>query len=114
MTYLAPISAMTALPVPVQFVAAWIGTWIARHQERLRDSYFPSRANASTAWFHSANATFGGSSRSSSPTITASETIKGLENRLIAGAPVPANTNGRVVRKERLGGLLSFYHRSAA
>ena len=25
---------MTALPLPVQFVAAWIGTWIARHQQR--------------------------------------------------------------------------------
>jgi hypothetical protein len=25
---------MTALPLPLQFAAAWIGTWIARHQER--------------------------------------------------------------------------------
>ena len=25
---------MTAVPLPVQFLAAWIGTWIARHQER--------------------------------------------------------------------------------
>ena len=25
---------MTTLPLPVQFLAAWIGTWIARHQER--------------------------------------------------------------------------------
>jgi hypothetical protein len=22
------------LPLPLQFVAAWIGTWVARHQER--------------------------------------------------------------------------------
>jgi len=38
---------------------------------------------------------------------------QGLENRLIEG-PLPANSNGRVVRRERLGGLLSFYHRAAA
>jgi transposase InsO family protein len=38
---------------------------------------------------------------------------QGLENRLIH-TPPPANTNGRVVRRERLGGLLSFYHRAAA
>jgi len=25
---------MTNLPLPIQFAAAWIGTWIARHQER--------------------------------------------------------------------------------
>ena len=25
---------MTTLPLPVQFLAAWIGTWIARHQQR--------------------------------------------------------------------------------
>jgi putative transposase len=38
---------------------------------------------------------------------------QGLENRLIEG-PLPANSNGRLVRRERLGGLLSFYHRAAA
>src|SRR5206468_2004800 len=25
---------MTVLPLPLQFAAAWIGTWITRHQER--------------------------------------------------------------------------------
>jgi putative transposase len=38
---------------------------------------------------------------------------QGIENGLIAGAPEPANTNGRIVRRERLGGLLNFYHRAA-
>jgi len=38
---------------------------------------------------------------------------QGLENRLIEGPP-PANSNGRVVRRKRLGGLLSFYQRAAA
>lgn len=38
---------------------------------------------------------------------------QGIENRLIVSAPEPANTNGRVVRRERLGGLLNFYHRAA-
>ncbi len=28
---------MTALPLPLQFAAAWIGTWIAHHQERTID-----------------------------------------------------------------------------
>jgi len=39
---------------------------------------------------------------------------QGLENVLIDGAPQPANTNGRVLRRERLGGLLNYYHRKAA
>jgi putative transposase len=39
---------------------------------------------------------------------------QGLENRLIESAPQPANTDGRIVRRERLGGVLSFYHQAAA
>jgi transposase InsO family protein len=39
---------------------------------------------------------------------------QGLENRLIVDVPEPANLNGRVVRRERLGGFLHFYHREAA
>jgi transposase InsO family protein len=39
---------------------------------------------------------------------------QGLGNDLIEGAPSAANTNGRVRRRERLGGLLNFYHREAA
>ena len=39
---------------------------------------------------------------------------QGLGNILIEGAPSPANTNGRIERRERLGGLLNFYHRKAA
>jgi hypothetical protein len=33
--YLAPVAAMTELPLPIQFLAAWIGSWVARRQERL-------------------------------------------------------------------------------
>jgi transposase InsO family protein len=39
---------------------------------------------------------------------------QGLANELIERAATPANTNGRVERRERLGGLLNFYHREAA
>ncbi len=39
---------------------------------------------------------------------------QGLGNILIEGAPSPANTNGRVERWERLGGILKFYTRAAA
>jgi len=39
---------------------------------------------------------------------------QGLANALIESTPSPANTNGRVERRERLGGLLNFYHREAA
>jgi putative transposase len=39
---------------------------------------------------------------------------QGLGNDLIEGAPGPANTNGRIERRERLGGLLNFYHRAAS
>ena len=39
---------------------------------------------------------------------------QGLGNELIDGAPSPANTNGRLERRERLGGLLNFYYRQAA
>jgi transposase InsO family protein len=39
---------------------------------------------------------------------------QGLENRLIESAPEPANINGRIARRERLGGLLNFYSRAVA
>jgi putative transposase len=39
---------------------------------------------------------------------------QGLDNVLLKGARAPANENGRVLRRERLGGLLNFYHRDAA
>jgi putative transposase len=35
---------MTALPLPVQFLAAWIGTWIAQPQERT--IAYPKEENA--------------------------------------------------------------------
>jgi putative transposase len=38
---------------------------------------------------------------------------QGLGNELIEGAPSPANTNGRVERRERPGGLFNSYHRAA-
>ena len=39
---------------------------------------------------------------------------QGLGNRVIDPEPQPANDNGRIVRRTRLGGLLSFYHRRSA
>jgi transposase InsO family protein len=39
---------------------------------------------------------------------------QGLENRLIQPSAGPANNNGRVRRRQRLGGLLNFYARRAA
>ncbi len=39
---------------------------------------------------------------------------QGLENQLIAAAPGLDHHRGQVVRQERLGGLLSYYHREAA
>ena len=39
---------------------------------------------------------------------------QGLGNRLIAPAPAETITSGDVKRRERLGGMLSFYHRDAA
>ena len=39
---------------------------------------------------------------------------QGLENRLITPPTAAANDNAPVARRERLGGLLSFYHRQAA
>jgi putative transposase len=39
---------------------------------------------------------------------------QGLDNVLLKGAPAPTNDNGRVQRRERLGGLLNYYHRNAA
>src|SRR6266542_1221083 len=42
---------------------------------------------------------------------------QGLDNQLITPpplAPTPANDNSPVVRRERLGGLLNYYHRRAA
>src|SRR5450432_1992540 len=39
---------------------------------------------------------------------------QGLANELIERAASRANTNGRVERRDRLGRLLTFYHREAA
>lgn len=39
---------------------------------------------------------------------------QGIGNLLLQGRPAPASTNGRVHRRERVGGLLSYYHREAA
>jgi putative transposase len=39
---------------------------------------------------------------------------QGIGNQLLIPASEPANGNGRVRRRERLGGLLSFYYRDAA
>jgi putative transposase len=38
----------------------------------------------------------------------------GIGNQLLVPGSEPANGNGRVRRRERLGGLLSFYYRDAA
>ncbi len=39
---------------------------------------------------------------------------QGLGNRLIDTSPTPENDNGAIQRKQRLGGLLNYYHRGAA
>ena len=39
---------------------------------------------------------------------------QGLGNRLIDGQPRVANSDGEVQCRERLGGLLKYYHRDAA
>jgi hypothetical protein len=41
-------------------------------------------------------------------------THQGLANALIVERAATANDNGRVQRRKRLGGMLSFYHRTAA
>ena len=38
---------------------------------------------------------------------------QGIENTLIAGAPVANSAGGRIRRRARLGGLLNYYHRAA-
>ena len=39
---------------------------------------------------------------------------QGLGNRVIEPERVPARTGGEVARRQRLGGLLNYYHREAA
>jgi putative transposase len=41
-------------------------------------------------------------------------THQGVANELIVRRPATANDNGRVKRRKRIGGMLSFYHRAAA
>jgi putative transposase len=38
---------------------------------------------------------------------------QGLENRLIIPVKGKVNTEGRIERRERLGGLLNYYYRAA-
>lgn len=39
---------------------------------------------------------------------------QGIDNVLLRSPPRPANDNGPIRRRQRLGGLLNFYHREAA
>jgi hypothetical protein len=39
---------------------------------------------------------------------------QGLDNRLLTAPSSPSNDIGPTVRRERLGGILNYYHRSAA
>ena len=39
---------------------------------------------------------------------------QGLDNELLNRAPPPANLGAGVQRRERIGGLLNYYHREAA
>ncbi len=39
---------------------------------------------------------------------------QGLDNQLLSRAPPPAHTGAGVQRRQRIGGLLSYYHREAA
>jgi transposase InsO family protein len=39
---------------------------------------------------------------------------QGLDNQLLERAPPPANPDTGVHRRERIGGLLNYYHRDAA
>jgi transposase InsO family protein len=39
---------------------------------------------------------------------------QGLQNSLLKCSDGPINSGGRVQRRERLGGMLNFYHREAA
>jgi putative transposase len=39
---------------------------------------------------------------------------QGLDNRLITPIPTKPDVNGRIHRRERLGGMLSYYYRDAA
>ena len=39
---------------------------------------------------------------------------QGLDNRILERAPPPANPDADVQRRERIGGLLNYYHREAA
>src|SRR6202142_3214282 len=71
-----------------------------------RDLCSRSKANAWTGSYRWGKDISGGPSWSTSPTTTG--------NVLLRGSPEPAHENGRVQRRERLGGLLNFYHRTAA
>jgi len=39
---------------------------------------------------------------------------QGLDNELLGRAPPPGNAGAEVQRRERIGGLLNYYHREAA
>ena len=39
---------------------------------------------------------------------------QGLDNRLVERAPAPVNPVATIHRRDRIGGLLNYYHREAA
>jgi hypothetical protein len=40
--------------------------------------------------------------------------VQGLDNKLICPDPTPPREGGEVKQRERLGGLLKYYYRTAA
>ena len=47
-------------------------------------------------------------------TITQSEITKGVENKLLRPLVGSSFSNDPVYRRERLGGMINYYHREAA
>jgi hypothetical protein len=83
------------LPLPLQFLAAWLAVWLGRVlQEQVDFLKAENRLLREKV----------GSNRGNH---------QGIDNALIVANEVMIGT-GKVVRRDRLGGLLGFYHREAA
>ena len=75
------------LPLPLQFLAAWRAVWLIRVLQAQVEH---------TKHYHE------------------ERNHQGLDNELVDGSHQDAAGTGAVVCRERLGGLLDFYHREAA
>jgi hypothetical protein len=93
------------LPLPRQFLVAWLGVWFASTLQQQQVDYVRAENQILKEKL---------GDRKLDLTNADRRKHQGLGNALIDGISADTDGLGPVARRERLGGLLNFYYREAA